>query len=99
MAADPMFLPPSEFTAADDLVNWQPVGKLSAMSRSGNVFTFSTGSARPAPQLTFLTPHVFRLRFNARGDYSRDHSYAVLPQAQRPAFPPASPLSLTVAEN
>src|SRR5207248_144920 len=48
-----------------------------ALNRQGNQFSF-TMSSGPAPLLTFLTPSMFRFRFNPTASYGRDVSIAVV---------------------
>jgi hypothetical protein len=64
---DPIFLPPEKFSP-DDRANWKQVGDVTAVHRTGNVFDF-TMNAGPGPRLVLLSPSVFRLRFNAAGNY------------------------------
>ena len=56
---------------------WTSLANVTAIARNGNTFTF-TMSSGPAPMLTFLTPSIFRVRFNPAADYVRDVSVAVV---------------------
>ncbi len=58
---------------------WTSLADVTSIAQNGNQFTFTMGSG-PAPLLTFLTPAIFRFRFNPAGDYSRDVSVAVVQQ-------------------
>jgi alpha-glucosidase len=74
-----IFLPADQFTAASDRVHWKQLGNVAAVHRTENVFDFLM-DAGPGPRLVLLSPEVFRVRFNAAGDYATDVSYAVVPQ-------------------
>jgi alpha-glucosidase len=59
--------------------DWTTLANVNAIAQNGSQFTF-TMSSGPAPLLTFLTPSIFRFRFNPTADYSRDVSVAVVAQ-------------------
>ena len=85
-----MDLPNSPFTfvrvdqfTPNSRVNWISFGPVSACTRAGNVFTLTGVSPRtgvPAPVLLIyiLGPKAFRVRFNPKGGYTHDGSFAVV---------------------
>lgn len=78
------FVPVDGFTPNSGS-SWASFGKVSNVTRdsSGSIFTFTgaspgPGLAAPIAKIYVLGPAAFRLRFNPRGDYSHDGSYAVV---------------------
>ena len=64
---------------------WESVGNLSGFTQAGNAITLqaapaANGAPRPAPVITFLSDTAFRVRFNPRGVFGPDASYAVVNQ-------------------
>ena len=65
---------------------WTSFGSVSNVTRdsaTGSIFTFTgespgPGLSAPIAKIYVLGPAAFRVRFNPRGDYSRDGSYAVV---------------------
>lgn len=58
---------------------WTGLADVTGLAQNGNQFTF-TMSSGPAPLLTFLTPGIFRFRFNPAASYGSDYSVAVVQQ-------------------
>ncbi|HEX9983961.1 MAG TPA: TIM-barrel domain-containing protein [Thermoanaerobaculia bacterium] len=69
------YAPANQFTP--NLGAWTGLGDVVSLAQNGNQFTF-TMSSGPAPLLIFLTPSIFRFRFNPTASYSRDVSVAVV---------------------
>src|SRR5437016_920366 len=69
------FVNVTDFTP--NLGAWTSLADVVALNRQGNQFSF-TMSSGPAPLLTFLTPSMFRFRFNPTASYGRDVSIAVV---------------------
>ncbi|HKO55820.1 MAG TPA: TIM-barrel domain-containing protein [Thermoanaerobaculia bacterium] len=57
--------------------SWTTLADVVSVAQSGNAFTL-TMSSGPAPLIVFLTPSIFRVRFNPAADYSSDFSVAVV---------------------
>lgn len=70
-----VYVPANQFTPNNG--GWTSLGNVTALAQSGNQFTL-TMSNGPAPLLIFLTPSIFRLRFNPAASYGRDVSVAVV---------------------
>jgi alpha-glucosidase len=62
-----------------NLDQWTSLANVTGLTQQGNQFTFAMSNG-PAPLLVFLTPSIFRFRFNPTADYSRDVSVAVVQQ-------------------
>ena len=90
---DPIFLDPSWFFAPQNRSTWSGIGAISTFMQAANRFNLVASSGGPAPQITFLSPTVFRVRFNSTGSYDirtpfdpdnltnpNDPSYAVITQ-------------------
>jgi alpha-glucosidase len=75
MMSEYAYAPANQFTP--NLGRWTSLGDVVSLSQNGNQFTF-TMSSGPAPLLTFLSPSIFRFRFNPSSDYARDVSVAVV---------------------
>jgi alpha-glucosidase len=56
---------------------WTSLADVASLTRQGNQFTLNMSSG-PGPLLTFLTPSMFRVRFNPTASYGRDVSIAVV---------------------
>jgi alpha-glucosidase len=91
--ADPIFLDPSWFFAPQNRSTWSAVGNVASFSQVQNQINLVAAGGGPAPQITVLSPTVFRVRFNRNGQYdvrtpydpgdltnSADPSYAVITQ-------------------
>ena len=91
--ADPIFLDPSWFFAPQNRSTWSGVGAISTFTQAANQINLVASGGGPAPQITFLSPTVFRVRFNSAGRYDvrtpfdpenltnpNDPSYAVITQ-------------------
>ena len=91
--ADPIFLDPSWFFAPQNRSTWSGVGAISTFTQVANQINLVASGGGPAPQITFLSPTVFRVRFNSAGRYDvrtpfdpdnltnpNDPSYAVITQ-------------------
>jgi alpha-glucosidase len=79
------YVRPDEFTP-DSRINWTSFGRVTkcVANRDNTEFTL-TGAAdaahagkAPVLKLQILGPQAFRVRFNPKGDYSRDESFAVV---------------------
>src|SRR3954468_15095788 len=69
------FVNVTDFTP--NLGAWTSLANVVALTRQGNQFTFVMSSG-PGPVMTFLTPSMFRFRFNPTASYGRDVSIAVV---------------------
>jgi len=91
--ADPIFLDPSQFFASQNRGTWSGIGNISSFTQDGNRINLVAAGGGPAPQISLLSPTVFRLRFNKTGSYDlrspfdptnltnpADPSYAVITQ-------------------
>jgi len=65
----------NEFTP--NLGQWTGVGNITSFARNGNALAFQMQSG-PGPELTVLSPGMFRVRFNPAGNYTTDSYYAVV---------------------
>ena len=65
----------NEFTP--NLGQWTGVGNITSFARNGNALTFQMQSG-PGPELTVLSPGMFRVRFNPAGNYTTYSYYAVV---------------------
>ena len=70
-----VYVPANQFTPNHG--DWTSLTNVTALAQNGNEFSF-TMSSGPAPLLIFLTPSIFRLRFNPTASYARDVSAAVV---------------------
>ena len=61
---------------------WVELGNVSAVKESPQGLELNLGRAHV--RITAVAPNIFRLRYTPQGDFSDDHSFAVLPNA----FPP-----------
>jgi alpha-glucosidase len=64
-------------------VSWISFGPVAACTRAGNTFTLTgvspaTGVPAPVLKIYILGPKAFRVRFNPKGDYTHDGSFAVV---------------------
>ena len=63
---------------ASDFFNaWDTLGNVASYQREGNALTLNLDQEKVV-KLAFLTPSMFRVRFNKAGDYAQDFSYAVI---------------------
>ena len=67
------FVNVTDFTP--NLGQWTSIGNWSSYTRTANSFA---PQVNPGPVITFLSPTVFRVRFNPTANYSTDNSYAVI---------------------
>jgi alpha-glucosidase len=65
----------NEFTP--NLGQWTALGNVVGFTRQGNTLALRM-QAGPGPLVSFLSPSLFRVRFNAAANYTDDGSYAVV---------------------
>lgn len=69
------YAPADQFTP--NLGMWTSFGDVTSLTQNGSQFTIDASSGLSA-LLTFLTPSIFRFRFNPAASYGRDVSVAVV---------------------
>src|SRR5690606_1014949 len=70
------FVNVNEFTPNDG--GWTSVGNVASYTQNGVALQLNMTGGAPGPVISFYSPTLFRVRFNAAAKYAADNSYAVV---------------------